>query len=70
MVLIENRILGGESHIIFFLGLQSSTSHWFLGSIDRIHTGLIPANYVQPVREPATSSITLRPQTPFNSTVN
>jgi len=41
-----------------------------MGSIDRIHTGLIPANYVQPIRQPTTSSITLRPQTPFNATVN
>jgi hypothetical protein len=41
-----------------------------MGTIDRIHTGLIPANYVQPVRQPTTSSITLRPQTPFNATVN
>ncbi|CAF2065992.1 unnamed protein product [Rotaria magnacalcarata] len=47
--------------------LQSSSSHWFLGTIDRIHTGLIPANYVQPVR-PTNSSINLHPQTPFNST--
>jgi len=50
------------------VGLQSTSSHWFLGSIDRIHTGLIPANYVQPIRQSTNSSITLRPQTPFNAT--
>ncbi|CAF2723506.1 unnamed protein product [Rotaria sp. Silwood2] len=50
------------------IGLQSTSSHWFVGTIDRIHTGLIPANYVQPVRQPTNSSITLRPQTPFNAT--
>ncbi|CAF0783098.1 unnamed protein product [Rotaria sordida] len=49
------------------LGLQSTSSNWFLGTIDRIHTGLIPANYVQPVRQPTNSSITLHPQTPFNT---
>jgi len=50
------------------MSLQSATSHWFLGTIDRIHTGLIPANYVQPVRQPPTSSLTLHPQTPLNAT--
>jgi peroxin-13 len=50
------------------VGLQSTSSHWFLGSIDRIHTGLFPANYVQPMREATPSSINLRPQTPFNAT--
>jgi peroxin-13 len=50
------------------ISLQSTTSHWFLGTIDRIHTGLIPANYVQPVRQPPNSSITLHPQTPLNAT--
>jgi len=45
---------------------QSTTSHWFLGSIDRIHTGLIPANYVQPLRSSTPNAITLRPQTPFD----
>lgn len=55
---------------VICLALQSTTSHWFLGSIDRIHTGLIPANYVQPMRQPSNSSITLRPQTPLDATVN
>ncbi|UJR31619.1 hypothetical protein I4U23_019101 [Adineta vaga] len=50
------------------LALQSTTSQWFLGSIDRIHTGLIPANYVQPIRQQNTSGISLRPQTPYNAT--
>ncbi|CAF3814221.1 unnamed protein product [Rotaria sp. Silwood1] len=50
------------------ISLQSTSSHWFLGTIDRIHTGLIPANYVQPVRQSTNSSITLRPQTPYNAT--
>ncbi|CAF1310048.1 unnamed protein product [Adineta ricciae] len=50
------------------LAMQSTTSQWFLGSIDRIHTGLIPANYVQPIRQQNTSSITLHPQTPYNAT--
>ena len=53
-----------------FLAMQSTTSQWFLGSIDRIHTGLIPANYVQPIRQQNASSITLHPQTPYNATVN
>lgn len=55
---------------MFLLAFQSTNSHWFMGTIDRIHTGLIPANYVQPVRTEVPSSITLRPQTPFNATVN
>ena len=55
---------------MFLLAFQSTSSHWFMGTIDRIHTGLIPANYVQPVRTEVPSSITLRPQTPFNATVN
>ncbi|CAF3374221.1 unnamed protein product [Rotaria socialis] len=50
------------------ISLQSTSSHWFLGTIDHIHTGLIPANYVQPVRQSTNSSINLHPQTPFNST--
>ncbi|CAF0733935.1 unnamed protein product [Adineta steineri] len=49
------------------LALQSTSSNWFLGTIDRIHTGLIPANYVQPVRQTPNSSITLHPQTPYNA---
>lgn len=52
-----------------FQGLQSTNSHWFLGSIDRIHTGLIPANYVQPVRQQTNSSIELQPQLPANASV-
>ncbi|CAF0714864.1 unnamed protein product [Adineta steineri] len=50
------------------LALQSTSSNWFLGTVDRIHTGLIPANYVQPVRQTPNSSITLHPQTPYNAT--
>ena len=52
-----------------FQGLQSTNSHWFLGSIDRIHTGLIPANYVQPIRQQTNSSIELQPQLPANASV-
>lgn len=50
------------------IAFQSTNSNWFLGTIDRIHTGLIPANYVQPVRSSGPSSITLHPQTPLNGT--
>lgn len=54
----------------FRLAMQSTTSQWFLGSVDRIHTGLIPANYVQPLRQvAAASNITLHPQTPYNTMV-
>jgi hypothetical protein len=49
-----------------FLALQTTNSNWFLGTIDHIHTGLIPANYVQPVRNHSMSSLTLQPQAPLS----
>ncbi|CAF1169362.1 unnamed protein product [Adineta steineri] len=45
---------------------QSTKSCWFLGTIDHIHTGLIPANYVQPVRTKNSSNTTFQSQTPYN----
>ena len=68
--LIRRSVRECHSDRLFLLAFQSTNSQWFLGTIDRIHTGLIPANYVQPVRTAVPSSITLRPQTPFNATVS
>ncbi|UJR15065.1 hypothetical protein I4U23_002035 [Adineta vaga] len=39
---------------------QFAKSSWFLGTIDHIHMGLIPANYVQPIRTNTSSKISQR----------
>ncbi|CAF1022895.1 unnamed protein product [Adineta steineri] len=49
-----------------FLVYQSTKSCWFLGTIDHIHKGLIPANYVQPLRTKTSSNTTFQSQTPYN----
>jgi len=62
-----------EGTIIYLApsSFQSTTSNWLLGTIDRVTCGLIPANYVQVLRQqPNTmlrqsSAITLHPQQPI-----
>lgn len=39
---------------------QPSHGQWFIGSVDRIRTGLIPANYVQVPRNRSSANLTLQ----------
>ena len=49
-----------ESTLIFISAYQPNSGQWFIGSVDRIRTGLIPANYVQVLRNKSSTNLTLQ----------